>query len=161
MATHSSSPILAARAVSPANSRSAVLERVATRWLAELREALVQVNLTHAQFRLLTAAAWLTARMEAVRQSDIASHAHMDTVMTSEVLRTLEARGLISRTSHPTDRRARAISVTASGGALADRATRLVDVVEERFIAGGLVEFAQLAKALKKGGRGERGIEGD
>jgi MarR family transcriptional regulator, organic hydroperoxide resistance regulator len=155
MPNHSSSPILAARGASPADSRSAILERVATRWLAELRDALLQVELTHAQFRLLSAAAWLTARTDAVRQSDIATHAHMDTVMTSEVLRALEARGLISRTAHPTDRRARAVVVTDTGGKLADRAARLVDVVEERFFATGLADFGQLSKVLKKGGRGE------
>jgi DNA-binding MarR family transcriptional regulator len=155
MANHSSSPNLAARAESPAHSRGAILERVATRWLSELRDALVPVGLTHAQFRLLSAAAWLTARTNGVRQSDVASHAHMDTVMTSEVLRALETRGLISRTAHPTDRRARAIVVTETGGALAERASRLVDAVEDRFFSTGLVEFAQLAKALKKGGRGD------
>jgi MarR family transcriptional regulator, organic hydroperoxide resistance regulator len=155
MALHSTAPNLAARAASPADGRSAVLERVASRWLADLRDALVQVDLTHAQFRLLSAAAWLTARTPAMRQSDIAAHAHMDSVMTSEVLRTLESRGLIARAAHPTDRRAKAVLVTEAGGALADRATRLVDVVEERFFVNGLADFAQLAKAMKKGGRGD------
>jgi DNA-binding MarR family transcriptional regulator len=56
--------------------------------------------------------------------------------------------------SHPTDRRAKAISVTEQGGALADMAMRLVDAVEASFFERGLPEFGPLAKALKKGGRG-------
>lgn len=74
--------------------------------------------------------------------------------MTSEVLRTLESRGLVVRSAHPTDRRAKAITMTESGGALIDRAIRLVDVVEAKFFEAGTAEFGPLAKALKRGGRG-------
>ncbi len=154
MPTQSSAPLLAARQASPAESRSAMLERVATAWHFELRAALVALDLTPAQFRLLVAAAWLNARQTGVRQSDISLHANADAVMTSEVLRTLEARGLVARAPHPTDRRAKAITITETGGALADRALRLVDATETRFFEEGLADFGALAKALKKGGRG-------
>jgi MarR family transcriptional regulator, organic hydroperoxide resistance regulator len=154
MATHSHAPLLAARAASPAESRGAVLELVATKWQAQLRAALTPLDLTTAQFRLLVATAWLNATSSGVRQSDIAAHAGADTVMTSEVLRTLESRGLVIRSPHPTDRRAKSIEVTVLGGALADRASRLVDAVEAKFFEVGAPEFATLAKALKKGGRG-------
>jgi MarR family transcriptional regulator, organic hydroperoxide resistance regulator len=147
-------PALAARASSPASGRAAHLERVSLAWLAASREALSPLALTHAQARLLITAAWLETRSDAVRQSDIAEHAGLDVVMTSEVLRALETRGLIARTAHPTDRRAKAIRVTEAGGTLADRAARLLDAVEERFFQRGLAEFGPLAKALKKGGRG-------
>ncbi|MBC7842577.1 MAG: MarR family transcriptional regulator [Gemmatimonadaceae bacterium] len=152
--TLSTAPMLAAREESPAAARGALLERVATHWSLQLRAALAPLDLTPAQFRLLVAAAWLTARGGGVRQSDIAAHASADPVMTSEVLRTLERRGLITRTAHPSDKRARSIAVTGTGGALADRAIRLVDTTETRFFDAGLPEFGTLAKALKKGGRG-------
>lgn len=152
--TSSSAPLLAARDQSPSNARGAVLERVASHWLLELRAALAPLDLTPAQFRLLVAAAWLTAKGSGVRQSDISAHANADPVMTSEVLRTLEGRGLISRTAHPTDKRAKSVAVTATGGALADRAIRLVDTIDARFFDTGMPEFGALAKALKKGGRG-------
>ncbi len=153
MTTHSSAPYLAARE-SPAQSRGAMLERVVTEWQQTIRAALLPLDLTHAQFRLLVAATWLEARQPAVRQSDIAMVANADPVMTSEVLRTLESRALVVRGPHPTDRRARAVSVTEAGGKLADRAARLVDIVEAKFFEGGMAEFSALAKALKKGGRG-------
>lgn len=153
MPTHSSAPYLAARE-SPAETRSALLERVATEWQQLVRSTLLPLDLTHAQFRLLVAATWLSARQVAVRQSEIAELANADPVMTSEVLRTLEGRGLIRRDPHPTDRRARAVAVTEAGGALADRAARLVDVIEAKFFDAGMAEFGPLAKALKKGGRG-------
>jgi MarR family transcriptional regulator, organic hydroperoxide resistance regulator len=152
--TLSSAPLLAARGDSPADAPGALLERVATAWHQQLRAALVALDLTPAQFRLLIAAAWLNTRQTGVRQSDISTHANADAVMTSEVLRSLEARGLISRAPHTTDRRAKAITITDAGGALADRAIRLVDTTESRFFEIGLVHFGALAKALKKGGRG-------
>jgi DNA-binding MarR family transcriptional regulator len=154
MPTLSSAPYLAAKE-SPAESRGALVERVATEWQHAVRAALQPLDLTHAQFRLLVAASWLSARQEAVRQSEIAGLANTDPVMTSEVLRTLEARGLILRGPHPSDRRARAVTVTGAGGQLADRAARLMDVVEAKFFERGMAAFGGLAKALKKGGRGE------
>jgi DNA-binding MarR family transcriptional regulator len=134
-----------------------MLERVASQWLFVLRSALAPLDLTHAQFRLLTAAAWLSGRGPGVRQSDIATLAGADTVMTSEVLRVLESRGLVARTAHPTDGRAKEITVTEEGSALAKRATQVASAIEERFFETGMVEFGSVAKALKRGGRGGRG----
>lgn len=146
--------MLAARPESPADAPGALLERVSTSWHLQLRAALAAVDLTPAQFRLLVATAWLNAKQSAVRQSDISQHANADAVMTSEVLRTLETRGLVARAPHPTDRRAKAISITDAGGALADRAMRLAESTEARFFSVGLAEFGPLAKTLKRGGRG-------
>ena len=154
MSAHSNSPQLAARAAAPNESRGALLERVTAHWLAQLRAALAALDLTTAQYHLLVAAAWLSAKGVAVRQSDISALADTDAVMTSEVLRTLESRGLIARAPHPTDRRAKAITVSDVGGALADRARRLVEATETRFFERGTPDFGALAKALKKGGRG-------
>ena len=152
--TNSNAPRIAARDTAPSAGRCAGLERVGTEWLAQLRAALVSLELTHAQCRLLIATAWLGSRSQHVRQSDIAAEAGMDPVMTSEVLRALEARQLISRAQHPTDRRAKSISVTEAGGSLADRALRLVEAAEETFFTVGMAEFGSLGKSLKKGGRG-------
>lgn len=152
--TSSNAPQIAAHDTAPSAGRGAVLERVGNQWLVQLRAALVPLELTHAQCRLLIAAAWLGSRRQQVRQSDIAAEAGMDPVMTSEVLRALEARQLIARARHPTDRRAKSISVTEAGGSLADRSLRLVETAEESFFAVGMAEFGSLGKSLKKGGRG-------
>lgn len=154
MPGHTHAPYLASRDSAPADARGALLERVVSEWQQMLRATLVPLELTQAQFRLLVAATWLSAHQADVRQSDIATHANADPVMTSEVLRTLESRGLVTRAPHPTDRRARSVRVTELGGRLADRAARLVDVVEAKFFRVGMPAFRPLAKALKRGGRG-------
>lgn len=155
MSSQTHAPYLASRESAPAAGRGALLEHVVSEWQRVLRVTLLPLELTQAQFRLLVAATWLSARQRNVRQSDIAAQASADPVMTSEVLRTLELRGLVIRTAHPTDRRAKSVTVTEAGGRLADRAARLVDVIEMQFFDAGLPAFGTLAKALKKGGRGK------
>ncbi len=156
LASQTYAPFLAAKGESPADAPGALIERVATLWLLQLRAALAPLDLTPAQFRLLVAVGWLNSRGGAVRQSDVALHANADPVMTSEVLRSLESRGLVARAAHPTDRRAKAITMTERGGVLVDRATRLIDVIEAKFFETGAEEFGPLAKALKRGGRGDQ-----
>ena len=159
MVTNTSAPYLAARAESPAESRGALLDRVAVAWQARLRTAMVELGLTPAQYRLLVAVVWLSSRQAGVRQSEVAEQAGTDPVMASEVLRVLEGRGLVERRAHPTDRRARSISPTISGAELADKAIRLADAVESSFFERGMPAFGPLAKALKRGGRGDDHVE--
>jgi DNA-binding MarR family transcriptional regulator len=54
-------------------------------------------------------------------------------MMTSQVLRTLEAKELIERRPHPTDARARAVTVTPAGVDLANRANVAVEQVDRDY----------------------------
>ena len=152
--TDSGVPYLASRDESPAESRGALLDHVAVAWQARLRSSMAELGLTPAQYRLLVAVTWLSSRQADVRQSEVAEQAGTDPVMTSEVLRTLEARGLVIRGQHSTDRRSRSITPSIAGAELADKAVRLADAAETAFFEVGMPAFGPLAKALKKGGRG-------
>ena len=68
-----------------------------------------------------------------VTQRDLANHAHTDPVMTSQVLRALETKGLVRRSPHPTDARARALTVTPSGASLASAANTAVEAADRAF----------------------------
>jgi DNA-binding MarR family transcriptional regulator len=130
--------------------------QVATQWQREVRPLLDGLDLTHAQFALLRAAVGCGGadrHAAPVTQAQIAEAAHTDPVMTSEVLRTLEGKGLVVRRAHPEDARARRILVTAKGAALAKRAMVAVARCDERYFASGNPELKALARALK-GGRG-------
>ena len=137
MAPDTGASQLSARVESPAESRGALLDRVAVAWQARLRAAMAELGLTPAQYRLLVAVAWLSSRQADVRQSEVAEQAGTDPVMTSEVLRTLETRGLVVRGPHATDRRARSIRPTIAGAELADKAVQLGDAVETSVLRGG------------------------
>ena len=114
------------------DSPGLALWRVTNAWQAAQRTALRPYGLTHVQFVLLASLAWLNADAP-VRQRDLARHAHTDPMMTSQVLRALEAKGLIERRPHPTDGRARALTVTPDGAALANRAIGAVETVDRHF----------------------------
>ncbi len=68
-----------------------------------------------------------------VTQRDLANHAHTDPMMTSQVLRALETKGLVRRSPHPTDARARALTVTPSGASLASAANTAVEAADRAF----------------------------
>jgi DNA-binding MarR family transcriptional regulator len=59
-------------------------------------------------------------------------------MMTSQVLRALEQRGLVERPADPTDARARRVVVTSAGAALARRSLRRVEAADAEFFAGTL-----------------------
>lgn len=139
-----------------ARSPGFVLWQVASVWQRAVRAALVEVDLTHAQFALLASAGWLESRTAErggapVTQALIAAHARTDAVMTSEVVRTLERKALLRRLAHPTDARARRIALTPAGRRLAHRAVALVETVDEAFFGAPGPELRALARLLCRG----------
>ncbi|HEV2635394.1 MAG TPA: MarR family transcriptional regulator [Actinocrinis sp.] len=111
-----------------------LLWQVTNRWQAAMRAVLKPFGLTHVQFVLLAALSWLGADGP-VTQKALADHAATDPMMTSQVLRALEAQGLVERRPHPQDGRARALAVTAEGRELADRAVVAVEACDAEFFA--------------------------
>ena len=105
-----------------------LLWQVTNRWQAAQRAALRPLGLTHVQFVLLASLTWLRSG-GTVSQRDLADHAATDPMMTSQVLRALEGRGLVERTRDPDDHRARSVTVTRAGRALANRAVVVVEAL--------------------------------
>jgi DNA-binding MarR family transcriptional regulator len=103
--------------------------------------ALAPLGLTHVQFVLLACAWWLNEQGHVPSQLTIASNASTDVKMTSEVLRKLEAKGLVERTVDALDSRARAVTVTATGAELAQRAIAVVEAFDAEFFAGAPAPF--------------------
>jgi DNA-binding MarR family transcriptional regulator len=136
----------------PDASPGFALWQVATIWQRGVRAALAEVGLTHAQFVLLVSAAWLQASAQAtgepVTQARVSDHAKTDAVMTSEVLRTLERKGLLRRLAHPNDARARQIVLTPAGKELARQAVALVEGVDQAFFAAPGPELRMLARLI-------------
>ena len=146
---------MAQRAVlEPSESPGFLLWRATLRWQRLMATTLRPIGLTHVQFVLLASLWWLTEIAgEAPSQRRLADHAGLDPMMTSQVLRTLEARGLVSRTAHPTDSRARQLAVTIAGSALAGRAIAAVEDADRAFFepASGrrtIVEFMRVLGGL-------------
>jgi DNA-binding MarR family transcriptional regulator len=136
------------------DSPGLLLWQVTNRWQAAQRAALKPYGLTHVQFVLLASLTWLQGVGDGapVTQRALADQAATDPMMTSQVLRALESRGLVSRLPHPQDARARALAATEEGRALANRAVAAVEACDTRFFAalgGSLSPFAAALRTLK------------
>jgi len=129
------------------DSTGLLLWRVTNSWQGAIRAGLAPHGLTHVQFVLLASLAWLGPDAE-VTQTALAGFAHTDIMMTSQVLRALEAKGLVTRERHPDDGRARVIRATDQGVALASSANRDVERIDREFFGRLGERSAVFAAAL-------------
>ncbi|MDI6099465.1 MarR family transcriptional regulator [Actinoplanes sp. NEAU-A12] len=144
---------LASRHDSADDSPGLLLWQVTNRWQAAQRAALKPFDITHVQFVLLATLTYL-GPAGPVTQKALADMAATDAMMTSQVLRTLESRGLVHRPAHPTDRRARAVAVTEAGRDLANQAVVAVEACDAAFFAGlgdHLPAFTAALRTLRAG----------
>jgi len=125
---------LPSRLAGPAESPGFLLWKVSNAWQRRQRAALQALELTHSQFVLLATATWFGAS-ETLTQARLAELAGVDAMTTSQVVRALEAAALLERREHPRDPRAKSISVTARGRALAKQAIVVVEETDAAFFA--------------------------
>jgi DNA-binding MarR family transcriptional regulator len=133
---------------SPEDSPGFLLWRTTLRWQRSVSAVLRPMRLTHVQFVLLASVWWLSRTSGPPSQRQLADHASTDVMMTSQVLRTLEARGLVRRSTDPTDARVRRLTITPAGVRLAERAVAAVEQVDGRFF-GPLADRPRLLEALR------------
>jgi DNA-binding MarR family transcriptional regulator len=142
----------------PERSPGFLLWRVTLAWQRRIRAALGPHELTHVQFVLLASLWWLESHHpDAPTQATLAEQAGTDPMMTSQVLRKLEARGLLERALDATDTRARRIRLTRAGRDLVARALADVEAADAEYFAplgGGdgafLESLSNLADAQRK-----------
>jgi DNA-binding MarR family transcriptional regulator len=121
---------------SPWDSPGFLLWHATLRWQRATAAALRPFGLTHVQFVLLASTWWLGEQGEAPSQRQLAEHCGTDPMMTSQVVRALEARGLLTREPDPADSRVRRLAVTAPGRELAPRAIAVVEAADRAYFAG-------------------------
>jgi DNA-binding MarR family transcriptional regulator len=123
------------------------------RWQRAIAAVLAPLDLTHVQFVLLSCAWWLNDRGQVPNQLALARQAGTDVKMTSEVVRKLEAKGLVVRETDPHDTRARRIRITPAGVAVAVRAIAEVEAADQAFFAGAKdagLDSTQVAALLRR-----------
>jgi DNA-binding MarR family transcriptional regulator len=119
----------------PGRSPGFLLWRATMRWQRAIAAALKPLDLTHVQFVVLACSWWLERRDGPPNQMAVAAQAGTDIKMTSQVLRTLEGKGLLRRTVDPHDGRAKLIQVTPRGARLAPKVIAAVERVDADFFA--------------------------
>jgi DNA-binding MarR family transcriptional regulator len=135
----------------PAESPGFLLWHATLRWQRGIAQALAPLDLTHVQFVLLAGTWWLNQQGEEPSQVALAQFAGADVKMTSQVIRSLERKGLVGREVDASDTRARRLRVTRSGARLAPRAIAAVEKVDADFFDGvGSRETLRLLRRLAR-----------
>jgi DNA-binding MarR family transcriptional regulator len=117
----------------PSESPGFLLWHATLRWQRGVSHALGPLDLTHVQFVLLACTWWLNQQGQCPSQRALAAFAGTDVKMTSQVLRSLERKGLVEREVDPADTRALRLRVTRRGARLAPRAIAVVEQVDDEF----------------------------
>jgi DNA-binding MarR family transcriptional regulator len=114
-----------------------------------MRSVLAPHDLTHVQFVLLASLWWLEDNTDQPpTQAGLAEQAGTDPMMTSQVIRRLEARGVLKRAVDRADGRARRLRLTAGGRALVARALADVEAADDDYFAALGNRRAAFLKAL-------------
>lgn len=123
---------------------------MSNKWQAEQRLALKPLDLTHVQFVLLACVVYAPDG-ESLTQIQLAERAQTDPMMTSQVVRKLEAKGLVRRTSDAQDKRAVRLEATNAGIVLANRAIVAVEAVDDAFfgvLQDDMPDFVDMMREL-------------
>jgi DNA-binding MarR family transcriptional regulator len=130
----------------PNESPGFLLWHATLRWQRDIAAALEPLDLTHVQFVLLACTWWMNGQGSRPTQVELAAQAGTDVKMTSQVVRSLERKGLVERAVDEGDTRARRVRVTARGRRLAPRAIAVVERTDAVFF--GDVDPAQAVSFL-------------
>ena len=131
----------------PAASPGFLLWHLTLAWQRAVAAVLEPLDLTHVQFVLLACAWWLGTQGQVPNQLQLARQAGIDVKMTSQVVRRLEAKGLLHRQVDPGDSRARRLRLTAEGARLSQRAIAAVEQADAQFFG---TEAAAITTLLQR-----------
>lgn len=127
-----------------------LLWQVSNLWQKLQRKALSELNLTHVQFALLSGIGCLEIQQGTVNQTALSKHVGADIMMTSQVIRTLETKGLVKRHREPSDPRAFSLSLTDEGRNVTKEALKIVENVDANFFQKVLKNKKMLMNLLKE-----------
>lgn len=120
---------------SPWESPGFLLWHATLRWQRATAAALRPFGVTHVRFVLLASTWWLGEQASPPSQRQLADHCGTDPMMTSQVARALEAKGLVTRQLDPADSRVRRLGVTPAGRELAPRVIAAVEAADRAYFA--------------------------
>jgi DNA-binding MarR family transcriptional regulator len=123
---------------------------MSNKWQAQQRLALKPFDLTHVQFVLLACVVYAPGP-EPLTQIQLAGRAETDPMMTSQVVRKLEAKGLVRRRASVLDKRAVSLEATVQGIDLANRALVAVESVDAEFfgaLGAHVPKFVKMMRTL-------------
>lgn len=107
--------------------------RVYNKWHSIITQELRKLGITHPQFVVLTTLNFLSQSDSNVTQVSIAKMADMDVMSASQIIRGLEKKEFIKRTTNPEDSRANSVILLPKGQEMVRLALPIVEKIDEEF----------------------------
>ena len=120
---------------SPNESTGFLLWKVKNYWQREIKTLLSEYDLTHTQFVVLANTFHLGTTNENITQMDIAKQVGIDKMLTSNVLKALLKKELITREEHKIDTRAKTIKITETGIITFKKSVKAVEDFDKVFFS--------------------------
>ncbi|OIO60889.1 MAG: MarR family transcriptional regulator [Verrucomicrobia bacterium CG_4_10_14_3_um_filter_43_23] len=117
----------------PEESPGFLLWQTTVTWQRHIKVALDPFDISHAQFVILAVSRWFEEHNEPPTQVTIARLSRLDKMTVSKSLRKLSDLALIKRSENKEDTRAKSVSLTKKGRALAQKLIPIVEAVDARF----------------------------
>lgn len=118
----------------PEESPGFLLWRASTLWRRAIEATLKPLHLTHPQFVILATVAWMTRGGDKTSQAEIGKQAGLDPNTTSQILRSLQIKGLIQR-SPGRDERSKHPLMTEAGSKLLTLTLPAVEKADAHFFS--------------------------
>ena len=125
------------------------MKQVLYKWGKALEAIMDDLDTTATQVELLAAVANLMKDGKPVTQRDVAEFSRKDKNTVSEVMRTLEANGYVTRSASDDDLRSKYIVITDKGFKLVEKALGEVLLIDQRFFPDD-DDTKELRRLLKK-----------
>ncbi|TKK84615.1 winged helix-turn-helix transcriptional regulator [Herbidospora galbida] len=125
-----------------------LLWRVTLQWQKKITAALKPLGLTHVQFALMSELERVRSEDGQVNQKQLARRARTDEMMTGQVLRVLETRGLVIRWRAESNRQSILVRLTDLGHERLTTATPVVKAVDDTFFGAAEPDLRDLFTLL-------------
>ncbi|HEY9620888.1 MAG TPA: MarR family transcriptional regulator [Crinalium sp.] len=123
----------ASRFAVPEESAGYLLWQVTHAWQRQVEVALLELDITHLQFVVMAGIGWLTQTSDLLTQVQLAQFCKIDVMQISQVVRKLEIKGFVQRSPHPSDTRAKVLTLTSTGEAVLQQALPLIEQLDATF----------------------------
>ena len=100
-----------------------------------IKKALDPYQVSHAQFVILAIVLWFEGLKQEPTQILIVRQSRLDKMTVSKSLKKLAAIGLIKRSEHKKDTRAKSVYLTTKGRTLISRLVPIVEKMDEKFFS--------------------------
>lgn len=117
----------------PEDSPGLLLWQITVTWQRWIKKALDVHDISHAQFVILATLLWFEEKNQKPTQILIVRQSKLDKMTVSKSLKKLVSLGLIKRSEHLQDTRAKSVQLTAKGKTVALKLVPLVEKIDEEF----------------------------